>query len=129
MLKNILTNRKKHCSLYAYKCITDFLLFRVVEIQRICEATATPETEGANLSESTRTIRGFDEKLSPLSSGFFCVTVQSTVTQKALCAAKVCKAHFCTRNPTGFIFSTGKEGTEDGSIIIYFRIGDGRSSG
>ena len=27
------------------------LLFRVVEIQRICEATATPGTEGANLSE------------------------------------------------------------------------------
>ncbi len=31
----------------------EFLLFRVVEIHRICEATATPEKEGANLSEST----------------------------------------------------------------------------
>jgi len=29
----------------------EFLLFRVVEIHRICEATATPVTEGANLSE------------------------------------------------------------------------------
>ena len=28
-----------------------FLLFRVVEIQRICETTATPFEEGANLSE------------------------------------------------------------------------------
>lgn len=28
-----------------------FLLFRVVEIHRICEATATPDVEGANLSE------------------------------------------------------------------------------
>ena len=84
MLKNILTNRKKHCSLYAYKCITDFLLFRVVEIQRICEATATPETEGANLSESTRTIRGFDEKLSPLSGGFFlCHRTESCDTKSA----------------------------------------------
>ena len=27
------------------------LLFRVVEIHRICEATATPFREGANLSE------------------------------------------------------------------------------
>lgn len=35
--------------------VTDFhtesLLFRVVEVHRTCEATATPETEGANLSE------------------------------------------------------------------------------
>lgn len=29
-----------------------FLLFRVVEIHRIDEATATPDKEGANLSES-----------------------------------------------------------------------------
>ena len=35
----------------SYKLIFAFLLFRVVEIHRICEATATPETEGANLSE------------------------------------------------------------------------------
>ena len=48
-------------------------LFRVMEIQRICEVTATPfmkhlimqETEGANLSEApvlpvNRAIRGFD---------------------------------------------------------------------
>ncbi len=34
-----------------YKIINAFLLFRVVEIQRICEATATPIMEGANLSE------------------------------------------------------------------------------
>ena len=31
--------------------IISFLLFRVVEVQRTYEATATPETEGANLSE------------------------------------------------------------------------------
>ncbi len=43
------------------------LLFRVVEIHRICEATATPLEEGANLSEFTaraekrRTIRGFEQ--------------------------------------------------------------------
>ena len=29
-----------------------FLLFRVVEIHRIDEATATPDKEGANLSEA-----------------------------------------------------------------------------
>jgi len=29
----------------------DILLFRVVEIHRICEATATPIAEGASLSE------------------------------------------------------------------------------
>ena len=44
------------------------LLFRVVEIQRIYEATATPCEEGANLSEmlslTDRTIRGFDYRLS-----------------------------------------------------------------
>lgn len=27
------------------------LLFRVVEVHRTCEATATPEKEGANLSD------------------------------------------------------------------------------
>ncbi len=32
--------------------IVCFLLFRVVEIHRICEATATPDEEGANLSEN-----------------------------------------------------------------------------
>ena len=31
--------------------IENGLLFRVVEIQRICEVTATPYEEGANLSE------------------------------------------------------------------------------
>ena len=38
---------------YCESRICDVLLFRVVEIQRICEATATPllKTEGANLSE------------------------------------------------------------------------------
>ena len=30
-----------------------FLLFRVMEIHRICEVTATPETEGAYLSEQS----------------------------------------------------------------------------
>ena len=49
--------------------IVILLLFRVVEIHRICEATATPHKEGANLSEkhcrmADRTIRGFDEWLS-----------------------------------------------------------------
>ena len=29
----------------------EVLLFRVMEIHRICEVTATPYTEGANLSE------------------------------------------------------------------------------
>ena len=36
---------------YVEKIIFDFLLFRVMEIQRICEVTATPLMEGANLSE------------------------------------------------------------------------------
>ena len=31
--------------------IVSFLLFRVMEIHRICEVTATPVLEGANLSE------------------------------------------------------------------------------
>ena len=34
-----------------------FLLFRVVEIQRICETTATPFEEGANLSERSNNKR------------------------------------------------------------------------
>ena len=42
---------------YVEKIIFNFLLFRVMEIQRICEVTATPLMEGANLSECTRTIR------------------------------------------------------------------------
>ncbi len=42
------------------KIILNFLLFRVMEIQRIYEVTATPCMEGANLSECTRTIRGFE---------------------------------------------------------------------
>ena len=38
--------------------IENGLLFRVVEIQRICEATATPfYEEGANLSESSNNKR------------------------------------------------------------------------
>ena len=31
--------------------IQSFLLFRAVEIHRICEAAATPFTEGADLSD------------------------------------------------------------------------------
>ena len=45
---------------YVEKIIFNFLLFRVMAIQRICEVTATPLMEGANLSECTRTIRGFE---------------------------------------------------------------------
>ena len=48
---------------YVEKIIFDFLLFRVMEIQRICEVTATPLMEGANLSECTRTIRGFNYQI------------------------------------------------------------------
>ena len=59
------------------KLIIDFLLFRAVEIQRICEAAATPEMEGANLSEIIRTIRGFNDEtlLSPRNVGsfFYCI--------------------------------------------------------
>ncbi len=38
---------------YCASCKCEMLLFRVVEVQRTCEATATPSvwTEGANLSE------------------------------------------------------------------------------
>jgi hypothetical protein len=36
---------------YQYQTISYSLLFRVVEIHRIGEATATPVKEGANLSE------------------------------------------------------------------------------
>lgn len=38
---------------YCESRIREILLFRVVEVQRTCEATATPsfQTEGANLSE------------------------------------------------------------------------------
>jgi hypothetical protein len=49
--------RKKRYGSYAIKFkvrkfnIVNFLLFRVMEIQRICEVTATPLMEGANLSE------------------------------------------------------------------------------
>lgn len=66
---------------YCESRIREILLFRVVEVQRTCEATATPlsGTEGANLSELlfthvctgnradvmeiVRTIRGFDYRL------------------------------------------------------------------
>ncbi len=51
---------KREYYAYVEKTIFDFLLFRVMEIQRICEVTATPLMEGANLSECTRTIRGFE---------------------------------------------------------------------
>ena len=47
----LLTKSKKGDSVLSVQVNSAFLLFRVVEIQRICEATATPETEGANLSE------------------------------------------------------------------------------
>ena len=38
---------------YCESHVCEILLFRVVEVQRTCEATATPSywTEGANLSE------------------------------------------------------------------------------
>ncbi len=45
-----LTRNKKRFML-SYEFNKQIPLFRVVEIQRICEATATPETEGADLSE------------------------------------------------------------------------------
>ncbi len=37
----------------AYPINTIYPLFRVMEIQRICEVTATPFQEGANLSEQS----------------------------------------------------------------------------
>ena len=41
----------------------------------ICEAAATPFEEGANLSDISRTIRGFRYSLSgPLSGTFFCAS-------------------------------------------------------
>lgn len=49
--KQSLTKTANGCNLYFEQLNNAFLLFRVVEIQRICEATATPEKEGANLSE------------------------------------------------------------------------------
>ena len=43
---------------YTKSHIADFLLFRAVEIQRICEAAATPVMrEGANLSEQSNNKR------------------------------------------------------------------------
>ena len=48
----------KYIVCVAVNFIKDSLLFRVVEIQRICEATATPfYEEGANLSESSNNKR------------------------------------------------------------------------
>ncbi len=46
-----MTNALIRCILSIESNCIDFLLFRVVEIHRICEATATPVTEGASLSE------------------------------------------------------------------------------
>ncbi len=46
-----MTNALIRCILSIDSNCIDFLLFRVVEIHRICEATATPATEGASLSE------------------------------------------------------------------------------
>ena len=79
------------------------LLFRVVEVQRTCEATATPSiwTEGANLSELlsaackiavVRTIRGFDYRETN---------------------------HFRLFNRVSGIFLGG---STNGKTIIYFRI-------
>ncbi len=48
--ENYLTDRRKERTLIAIQSYS-FLLFRVMEIHRICEVTATPETEGASLSE------------------------------------------------------------------------------
>ena len=48
----LLTNPIDRCMLFAEKnSYSNQLLFRVVEIQRIDEATATPFSEGASLSE------------------------------------------------------------------------------
>ena len=55
-----------------------FLLFRVVEVQRTCEATATPTTEGASLSEiyDTDPARPEDiisnNKRSPIQESAYC---------------------------------------------------------
>ncbi len=50
---------------YENSILLQNLLFRVVEVHRTGEATATPDKEGAYLSEfSNRTIRGFDYRLS-----------------------------------------------------------------
>ena len=48
---SLLTNRQNCVMLLDVNCIESFLLFRVMEIHRICEVTATPDTEGAYLSE------------------------------------------------------------------------------
>lgn len=52
-IKNFLTSVDKAYRLYTETInIANFLLFRAVEIQRICEAAATPTRwEGASLSE------------------------------------------------------------------------------
>lgn len=46
-----LTNCLTDAIVAIWKFHMESLLFRVVEVHRTCEATATPETEGANLSE------------------------------------------------------------------------------
>ena len=75
-----------------------------MEIQRIYEVTATPATEGANLSEFNRTIRGFGYQniTGPLRRAFF------------ISARK-----------------ESKEGEEEnhGKITVYLRICNGRTSG
>ena len=51
------------CTFCVVSTTIQILLFsysEVAEVHRTCETTATPLGEGANLSEETRTIRGFD---------------------------------------------------------------------
>ncbi len=72
MLIDIISRR-----LYPHICKNNMcdLLFRVAEVHRTSETTATPEREGANLSEyCVRTIRGSALKVRLFGKRIFCAT-------------------------------------------------------
>ena len=73
-MREVLTDFSEHARMCTVTTLyrQGFLLFRVVEIQRVEEATATPVTEGASLSEQSNN-KGIDFELaaSPLGLTFF----------------------------------------------------------
>ena len=61
------------CTFCVVSTTIQILLFsysEVAEVHRTCETTATPRGEGANLSEETRTIRGFETYSDPPTADF-----------------------------------------------------------
>lgn len=85
-----------------YKNCIFFLLFRVVEIHRICEATATPATEGANLSEyylNNKRIRTRNSSPLFVSGLLFCKKLRNLKTAEFKIGGYIWKNIYLLQNP------------------------------